>query len=63
MKISDNCMPDKSVFSKGYIQSMSHLKFCVIWDDVSRMFWSTANLAVSSQGAVDLWRMGAKFTF
>jgi hypothetical protein len=37
------------------------LKFCVIRDDVSRMFWATANLAVCSQGEIDLWQMGAKF--
>ncbi|WP_127585276.1 hypothetical protein [Paenibacillus koleovorans] len=26
-----------------------HLKFCVIWDEVSCMFWATANLTVDSQ--------------
>lgn len=31
------------------------LKFCVIRDDVSRMFWATANLVVDDQGAFDWW--------
>jgi hypothetical protein len=37
-----------------------HLKFCVIRDEVSKLFWATANLAVDSQGEFDLWDMGAK---
>lgn len=36
------------------------LKFCVLHDDVSQMFWTTANLTVSSQGDVDLWQGGAQ---
>ncbi|MEK3722632.1 hypothetical protein [Paenibacillus sp. FSL H8-0034] len=31
------------------------LKFCVIWDEVSRMFWATANLVVDSQEVYDWW--------
>lgn len=31
------------------------LKFCVIWDEVSRLFWATTNLAADGQGAFD-WR-------
>jgi hypothetical protein len=30
-----------------------HLKFCILRDDVSKMFWATANLAVDSEGIFD----------
>jgi hypothetical protein len=36
------------------------LKFCVLWDEVSQMFWATANLVVDSQGAFDWWAAGEK---
>jgi len=36
------------------------LKFCVIWDEVSKMFWATANLVVDSQGTFDWWETGQK---
>jgi hypothetical protein len=29
------------------------LKFCVIRDEVSRLFWATANQVVDDQGAFD----------
>ncbi len=29
------------------------LKFCVIWDDVSRLFWATVNLAADGQSVLD----------
>lgn len=31
------------------------LKFCVVWDEISRMFWATANVAADSQRVCD-WR-------
>lgn len=37
-----------------------HLKFCVIRDEVSRLFWATSNFAVDSQGAFNWWKEGAK---
>jgi hypothetical protein len=30
-----------------------HLKFCVLRDDVSKLFWATANLSADSQGIFD----------
>jgi hypothetical protein len=30
-----------------------HLKFCILRDEPSRLFWATANFSVDSQGAVD----------
>jgi hypothetical protein len=34
------------------------LKYTVIWDDVSRLFWATSNLVADSQGAFDWWKKG-----
>lgn len=34
------------------------LKYCVIWDEPSKMFWATANLVVDSQGVFDWWEKG-----
>ena len=36
------------------------VKFCVIRDEKSRMFWSTANLVVDSQGEFPWWEQGKK---
>lgn len=36
------------------------LKFCVLWDETSQMFWATANLVVDSQGVFDWWAAGEK---
>lgn len=38
----------------------AQLKFCVLWDEISSMFWATANLVVDSQGAMDWWEEGRK---
>lgn len=32
-----------------------HLKFCVVCDEASKLFWATSNYAVDSQGMLDLW--------
>ena len=31
------------------------VKFFILWDEVSQMFWSTANLVVDSQNTFDWW--------
>ncbi len=36
------------------------LKFCVLWDEVSRMFWATANVPVDSQNQFGWWEEGRK---
>ena len=36
-----------------------NLKFCVLRDDVSKMFWATANLAADSQGVFDWAEKGS----
>ncbi len=36
-------------FTQYHPMPGGQLKFCVIWDDVSQMFWATVNLAVDGQ--------------
>lgn len=47
-------------FTQFYPMPGGQLKFCVIWDEVSQMFWATANLVVDSQGVFDWFREGEK---
>jgi len=42
-------------FVQYYPRPGGQLKFCIIWDEVSKMFWSTANLVVDSQNVFDWW--------
>lgn len=47
-------------FTQFHPMPGGQLKFCVLWDEVSQMFWATANLVVDSQGVFDWWEAGAK---
>ena len=47
-------------FNQYHPMPGGQLKFCVIWDEVSKMFWATANLVVDGQGAFDWWAEGEK---
>lgn len=47
-------------FTQFHPMPGGQLKFCVIWDDVSKMFWATANLVVDGQAAYDWWAEGEK---
>lgn len=47
-------------FTQYYPMPGAQLKFCVIRDPVSKMFWATANLPVDSQGTFDWWAAGEK---
>lgn len=47
-------------FAQYHPMPGGQLKFCVIWDDVSRMFWATANVVVDDQGAFDWWAKGSR---
>lgn len=33
-----------------------HLKFCVVYDEPSKLFWATSNYAVDGQGYIGLWK-------
>lgn len=47
-------------FTQFHPMPGGQLKFCVIWDEQSKMFWATANLVVDSQGKFDWWKDGEK---
>ena len=47
-------------FSQYHPMPGGQLKFCIVRDDVSKMFWATANLVVDDQGAFDWWEAGEK---
>jgi hypothetical protein len=45
-------------FSQYFPMPGGQLKYCVIWDEKSRMFWATSNLVVDSQAMFDWWQKG-----
>lgn len=45
-------------FTQFHPMPGGQLKFCIIRDEVSQMFWATANLVVDSQGVFDWWTAG-----
>jgi hypothetical protein len=47
-------------FTQYYPMPGGQLKFCVIWDEISKMFWMTANAVVDSQGVFDWWDKAEK---
>jgi hypothetical protein len=47
-------------FSQYHPMPGGQLKFCVLRDEVSKMFWATANLVVDDQGAFDWWEAGRR---
>ena len=58
--VSDDGRKLELEFTQYYPMPGGQLKFCVIWDDVSQMFWATANLVVDSQGVFDWWEAGQR---
>lgn len=48
--------PIELKFTQFHPMPGGQLKFCVIWDEESKMFWATANLVVDSQGINDWYR-------
>lgn len=47
-------------FTQFHPMPGGQLKFCILRDEVSQMFWATANLVVDSQGVFDWWTAGEK---
>jgi hypothetical protein len=47
-------------FTQYHPMPGGQLKFCVLWDEVSQLFWATANLVIDDQGVMDCWREGQK---
>lgn len=50
--------PIELKFTQFHPMPGGQLKFCIIWDEQSKMFWATANLVVDSQGAFPWWKEG-----
>ena len=47
-------------FTQYFSMPGGQLKYCVIRDDVSQLFWATSNLVVDSQGTFDWWEKGSQ---
>lgn len=47
-------------FTQFHPMPGGQLKFCVIWDEQSKMFWATANSVVDGQGTFEWFREGEK---
>ena len=47
-------------FTQFHPMPGGQLKFCVIWDEQTKLFWATANLVVDGQGAFVWFRDGEK---
>jgi len=60
LDIDDNGRKIDLKFTQYYPMPGGQLKFCVIWDEVSCMFWATTNLVVDSQGTFDWWEAARK---
>ncbi|MEK3722630.1 hypothetical protein [Paenibacillus sp. FSL H8-0034] len=54
LDVSDEGNKLSAAFTQYAFMPGGQLKFCVIWDAASRMFWATANMAVDSQRMLDL---------
>lgn len=51
--IEDDGRDLRLAFCQYHPMPGGQLKFCVVWDDVSRLFWATANPNPNSQGLMD----------
>jgi hypothetical protein len=47
-------------FSQYHPMPGGQLKFCVFRDEVSKLFWATANLSVDAQKSADFWEQAEK---
>ncbi|HEY1053028.1 MAG TPA: sialidase family protein [Prosthecobacter sp.] len=45
-------------FTQFHPMPGGQLKFCIIRDEKSKMFWATANIVVDGQGGFDWWKKG-----
>jgi hypothetical protein len=44
-------------FTQFHAMPGGHLKFAVVYDEQTKLFWATANLAVDSQETLGVWRV------
>ena len=50
--------PIELKFTQYHPMPGGQLKFCIIRDEKSKMFWATANIVVDGQGGFDWWKKG-----
>lgn len=50
--------PIELKFTQYHPMPGGQLKFCIIRDEKSKMFWATANIVVDGQGGFDWWKEG-----
>ena len=62
LDLEDDGREARLTFNQFSSMPGGQLKFCVIWDAVSKLFWATANLVADSQGAMPWWGQAAKQT-
>lgn len=60
LDFEDKGGPIELKFTQYHPMPGGQLKFCIIYDEKSKLFWATANLVVDSQGAYDWWQEGEK---
>lgn len=60
LDFEDKGGPIELKFTQFHPMPGGQLKFCIIYDEKSKLFWATANLVVDSQGAYDWWQDGEK---
>lgn len=60
LDFEDRGGPIELRFTQFHPMPGGQLKFCIIWDEQSKMFWATANSVVDGQGAFDWFREGEK---
>lgn len=60
LDFEDKGGPIKLKFTQYHPMPGGQLKFCIIYDEKSKLFWATANLVVDSQGAYEWWQDGER---
>ncbi len=54
--LTDEDFEPSARFTQFFPMPGGHLKFAIVYDDVSNLFWATAILAVDSQEDLGVWR-------
>ncbi len=54
--VTDDGKKPVVTFTQYHPRPGGQVKFYILWDEVSQLFWSTANLVVDSQNTFDWWK-------
>lgn len=58
LDLDDDGKDMKFRFNQFYPMPGGHLKFYILWDEVTSLYWATANLSVDTQETQDWWKGG-----